>query len=242
MKDRSEQTEHEDEERWISTVEELAAYFDETRQLATALVHELADEVVTDGSNPIEEILEKGYEDSFYMPDLVGDWMGVYEELETIVSTPMVEIASDWDQPFHDYDFGTSVCGPLEDAGVDEELASEFGVCLMEECLRLVESKSRTKPDYDFVDIFGLKVFEFYKPLLQAALQGALEQRQEDEDEWNDGTAGEMHRDALRSAIDKAVPLIAEWMAETIRAEGASLVINTLKRMSSQQAGDSYNA
>ena len=67
MIDRPNQTGHEDEERWITTVEELAAYIDENRKLATSLVHEIADELVTDGSHQIEEILEKGYEDSYYI-------------------------------------------------------------------------------------------------------------------------------------------------------------------------------
>ena len=230
MTQQSEQPEQEGEERTISTAEELAVYLIENRQLAAALVSELADEVETDGYDPINDILEKGYEDSFYMDDLTG----FDEEFDAVVITPMIEIGTDWDQPFDYHDFGTSVDGLLEGAGVDEELASEFRRHLMQECLRLVEMKGRVRPDSGFVDIFGLKVFEAYKPL-QSALQEELQllRQEEDEEDWGYGTTGELMRDALASAIERAAPLIAEWMAETIEEEGEELAFNALGRMTS---------
>ncbi len=230
MTQQSEQPEQEGEERTISTAEELAVYLIENRQLAAALVSELADEVETDGYDPINDILEKGYEDSFYMDDLTG----FDEEFDAVVITPMIEIGTDWDQPFDYHDFGASVDGLLEGAGVDEELASEFRRHLMQECLRLVEMKGRVRPDSGFVDIFGLKVFEAYKPL-QSALQEELQllRQEEDEEDWGYGTTGELMRDALASAIERAAPLIAEWMAETIGEEGEELAFNALSRMTS---------
>ena len=236
MNHNPELTEHEDEdeESYISTVEELASYLEENRQFATALIGALAGEAEVDSRNPINNILEKGYEDSFYMDAL----MAFNEENAAIVLTPMIEVATDWDQPFDDCDFGTSAYGVLEDIGVDEDLASDFRQYLTQECMRLVERNGRTKPDSGFVDIFGLKVYEIYKPL-QAELQQKHEQEQQDEDEdedeyqLDDGSAGEIHQQALDSAITQAVPLIAKWMGEIIQAEGESLVFNALRRMSS---------
>ena len=227
MTQQSERPEH---ERGISTAEQLAIYLSENRQLAAALVSELADEVETDGYDPINDILEKGYEDSFYMDDL----MGFDEEFETVVITPMIEIGTDWDQPFENHDFGASVDGVLEGVGVNEELAAEFRRFLMQECLRLVEMKGRARPDSGFVDIFGLKVFEAYKPL-QPALQEELQllRQEEDEEDWGYGNAGELMRDALASAIERAAPLIAEWISETIQEEGEDLAYNALRRMTS---------
>ena len=230
MNQKPEQVEHEGGGRMISTAEALAAYLSENRQLAAALVSELADEFETDGYDPINDILEKGYEDSFYMDDLTG----FDEEFETIVIAPTIEIGTDWDQPFENQDFGASVDGALEEAGVDAELAVEFRRCLMQECLRLVETKGRARPDSGFVDVFGLKVYEAYKPL-QSALQEELQllRQEEDEEDWGYGTTGELMRDALASAIERAAPLIAEWMAEIIEAEGEELAFNALRRLSS---------
>lgn len=230
MNQKLEPAQHEDAEPIISTAEELAAYLGANRQMAAALVSELADEVETDGYDPINDILEKGYEDSFYMDDLLG----FDEEFETVVITPMIEIGTDWDQPFDNLDFGASVDGVLEGAGVDAELAAEFRRCLMRECLILVETKGRARPDSSFVDIFGLKVFEAYKPL-QSALQEELQllRQEEDEEDWGYGTTGELMRDALASAIERAAPLIAEWMAETIQAAGEELTYHALERMTS---------
>ncbi len=230
MNRKPEPAEHEDEQRVIATAEQLAAYLSENRQLAAALVSELADEVEAEGQDPINDILENGYEDSFYMDDLTG----FNEEFDTIVVTPTIEIGTDWDQPFDDHDFGASVDNMLDRVGVDEALATEFRRYLMQECLILVETRGRSGPDSGFVDIFGLKVFEAYKPL-QSAMQEELELlRQEGDDEdWNSGTAGELLRDALESAIERAAPLIAEWMAETIEEQGEALAFNALRRMTS---------
>ena len=226
------------EEPHISTAEELAAYLSENRRFATALVRELMNEVLTESWHPINEILENGYENSFYMEDLLG----FDEEIEAIVITPMIEVVTDWDQPFDNHDFGMSVYAVLENIGVDDELASEFRPYLMGECWRLVETKGQSKPNSGFVDIFGLKVFEVYKPR-QAELQQKLEQerQEDDEDDWDDGIAAEMHRDVLWVSIREAIPLIANWIAETIGAEGESLVFNALERMSSGQTEDAFD-
>ena len=230
MNQKPDPAQHEDAGRTISTVEELAACLGSNRQLAVALVSELADEIEADGSDPIYDILEKGYEDSFHTDDL----MGFNEEFEAVVITPMIEIGTDWDQPFDNHDFGASVDVVLEDAGVEGELAAEFRRCLMRECLILVETRGRAGPDSGLVDIFGLKVFEAYQPL-QSALQEELQllRQEEDEEDWGYGTTGELMRDALASAIERAAPLIADWMAETIQAEGEDLVYNALQRLAS---------
>ena len=230
MNQKPEQEEQADEERTISTAEELAAYLSENRRLAAALVNELADEVEVDGSDPINDILENGYEDSFYMDDLTG----FDEEFETVVITPMIEIGADWDQPFDNHDFGAGVDGVLEGVGVDAELAAQFRRCLLQECMLLVETRGRAGPDSGLVDIFGLKVYEAYKPL-QPALQEELQllRQEEDEEDWGYGNAGELFRDALASAIERAAPLIAEWMAETIQTEGEALAFSALSRMTS---------
>ena len=226
----------EGEERQISTAAELVAYLSENRRFVAAMIRDLANEVLTEGWHPINEVLENGYENSFYMQDLLG----FDEEIEAIVLTPMIEVATDWDQPYDNYDFGMSVYAVLQDIGVDDELASEFRPYLVGECLRLVETKGQTNPNSGFVEIFGLKVFEVYKPR-QAELQQKLDQerQEEDEDDWDDGIAAEMHRDVLWVSIREAIPLIANWMAETIGAEGESLVFNALERMSSEQAENS---
>ena len=234
-----EPAESEDEEAKISTAEELAAYLNENRHLAAALVSELADEIETEGHDPINDILEKGYEDSFYVEDLVG----FGSEFETIVVTPMIEVGTDWDQPFDNHDFGTSVDSALEVEGVDEELATEFRHCLLQECLSLVETMGRARPDSGFVDIFGLKVLEAYQPL-RSALQEELTMRlqHEDEDGWGYGSVGELLRDALERAIERAAPSIAEWMAETIQTDGETLAFNALQRMIAQHGGGARDA
>lgn len=217
-----------DGEKTISTVEGLAAHLMENRHFAAALVAELADEVEEEGQDPINDILEKGYEDSFYMNDLAG----FDDEFDTVVATPMIEIGTDWDLPFENMGFGSSVDGMLEGAGVDEVLAVEFRQFLLQECLHLVERHGRVRRDSGFVDVFGLKVFEVYKPL-QPALQEELEllRQDEDDDGWGYGSAGELMRDALEAAIERAAPLIAEWIAETIQAEGEALAFAALERM-----------
>ena len=45
-----------------------------------------------------------------------------------------------------------------------------------------------------------------------------------------------MHRDFLWDSIREVIPLIANWIAATIGAEGESLAFNALGRMSSEQA------
>ena len=169
MNQQPERVGDESADRMIHTAEELAVFLSANRHLAAALVSELADEVEEDGHDPINDILEKGYEDSFYMDDLVG----FDEEFEAIVITPMIEIGTDWDQPFDNHGFGTSVDGVLESEGVTEGLATEFRQRLVQECLRLVEARGRVRPDSGFVDIFGLKVYEAYKPL-QGGVAGGI--------------------------------------------------------------------
>ena len=82
-----------------------SAYFSENREVAVELVRAFADLVVSDGLYPIRDILDKGYEDSFY----IDDSMGLDEKFEAIVRTPMIETTTDWDQPFEDHDFRISV-------------------------------------------------------------------------------------------------------------------------------------
>ncbi len=219
-----------DQESHIFTIEDLTSYLKENRETATALVSAIANEALEDGEHPIERILEQGYEDSFYVDDL----MVLNEEFEAIVMTPMIETTTDWDQPFDDYDFGSSIKGLLKDVGVDDELASDFMHCLVRECLNLVEEKGKSKPNSSFVDIFGQKVYEQYKPLMDKRLQELDEMLQEmDEDEELDTQfLREAHSDSLGDAVREAVPEIALWMKEIIEAEGETLVFNALRRMS----------
>ena len=62
------------------------------------------------------------------------------------------------------------------------------------------------------------------------------EEERELEEEEEDGER-DILRDILGEAIEAAVPLIADWMFETIEAEGESLVFDTLKGMSSSEDG-----
>ena len=156
----------------ISTIQKLASYFSENREVAVELVRALADLVVTDGRYPIRDILDKGYEDSFYIDDL----MGLDEEFETIVRTPMIETTTDWDQPFEYHDFQISVQGFLEGIEVSEELASDFDHCLSREYLNLVEERGKSGPYSGFVDIFGQRVFEVF--------QGNLEEKRANPSAW----------------------------------------------------------
>ncbi len=157
------QAERGEEERYISTIQALSNYLNENREFATALVRAIADEAASEGAYPIRDILEKGYEDSFY----VNDSMGLGEEFETVVMTPMIETTTDWDQPFHDHDFGISIQGSLQGIEVAEELACDFDHCLLRECLSLIEERGKSKPNSGFVDIFGRKVFEVFQPKLE---------------------------------------------------------------------------
>ena len=152
-----------DEERYISTIEELSNYLNQNRQVVAALVREIADQAESDGPFSIRDILDKGYEDSFYM----DSFMNLDEEFETIVMTPMIETATDWDQPFDDHDFGISIQGFLQGIVVAEELASEFDHCMLQECLSLVEERGKSKPNSGFVDIFGQKVYEVFQRKLE---------------------------------------------------------------------------
>ncbi len=300
---------NEDGESCISTIQELASYFSENRKTAVALVRAMADLAVSDGLYAIGDILEKGYEDSFYLDDL----MGLSEEFETMVRTPMIEIATDWDQPFEDHDFRISVHDFFEGIEVSEELALDFGHCLSRECLNLVEERGKSGPDSGFVDIFGQKVFEVFQEKLEEKraeelrsrleweqeierkrgrlrlLDQLLEERREFEREFeqhwlpelerqlasdlrdpldyvhhwlieqqleldrllelqenryrdidqereefeeeHEQEKGTMLREVFGDSIEDAVPLIAEWMKDTIEAEGESLVFNALKGM-----------
>ena len=298
-------------ESCISTVQELTSYFSENRNVAAALVRAMADLALSDGLYPIRDILEKGYEDSFYLDDL----MGLSEEFETMVRTPMIETTSDWDQPFEDHDFQISVHGFFEGIEVSEELASDLGHCLSRECLNLVEERGKARPNSGFVDIFGQKVFEVFQekleekraeelrsqqeweqemerqrgrlrlldqllverreferefdqhwlPELERQLASDLrdpwtyvhhwlieqqleldrllelqenryrdiDQEREEFEEEHEQEKGTMLREVFSDSIEDAVPLIAEWMKDTIEAEGESLVFNALKGMSS---------
>ena len=139
----------------------------------------MADLALSDGLYPIRDILDKGYEDSFYLDDL----MGLSEEFETMVRTPMIETTSDWDQPFEDHDFQISVHGFFEGIEVSEELASDLGHCLSRECLNLVEERGKARPNSGFVDIFGQKVFEVFQEKLEEKRAEELRSQQEWEQE-----------------------------------------------------------
>ena len=243
--------------------------------------------------------------------------MGLDEEFRAIVMTPMIETATDWDQPFSYHNFGIRIMEFLEDIEVSEEIASDFEHCLSRECLNLIEERGKSTPNSGFVDIFGLKVFEEFQPkleekreqvreskrkreqeiererlrLLDHLLETRLELEHQFEREWwpelerqlvsdlcdpwdslhhwlverhlelerllelwktryraldeeereleeeeEDGER-DILRDILGEAIEAAVPLIADWMFETIEAEGESLVFDTLKGMSSSEDG-----
>ena len=54
----------EDDNPCISTIQELASYFSENREVAVELVRAFSDLFVSDGLYPIRDILGKGYEDS----------------------------------------------------------------------------------------------------------------------------------------------------------------------------------
>lgn len=67
-------------ERQISTAEGLVDYLGENRRFVAAMIRELANEILTEGWHPINEVLANGYENSFYMEDLLG----FDEEIELI--------------------------------------------------------------------------------------------------------------------------------------------------------------
>ena len=67
----------------------------------------------------------------------------------------------------------------------------------------------------------------------------AKERQDDDEADWDDGIAVELRRDVMRISIREAIPLIANWMAETIGAEEEPFVFNALERMFSEQAKNS---
>lgn len=162
MNNTPQQSDYDDVEGYISTAEELASYLNENRGVAAALVQEMADEAVSDGTNPVRDILDNGYEASFDIDDLFN----LNEELEAIVMTPMIETTTDWAQPFEDHDFGIGIQTSLGDIGVAEELASDFYHCLLQVCLDLVEDRGKSKPNSGFVDIFGEKVYEVFRKKL----------------------------------------------------------------------------
>ena len=82
------------------------------------------------------------------------------------------------------------------------------------------QTKGQTSPNSGFVDNFGLKVFEVYKPR-QAELQQKLDQERQDEDDWDDGIAAEMRRDVLWDSIREAIPLMAKLTTcDDIRCDG----------------------
>ena len=55
------------------------------------------------------------------------------------------------------------------------------------------------------------------------------QEREEFEEEEHEQEKGMMLREVFSDSIEDAVPLIAEWMKDTIEAEGESLVFNALK-------------
>ena len=59
-----------------------------------------------------------------------------------------------------------------------------------------------------------------------------IDRERERFDDEHEEEKQEMLREAFGDAIEDAVPLIAEWMKDTIEAEGESLAFNTLRRMS----------
>ena len=179
MDDTLQQSECGDEERFISTIEELSNYLKENRQVAATLVRAIGDQAASDGPSPIEDILEKGYEDSFYLDDS----MNLDEEFKTIVMTPNIETATDWDQPFDDHDFGIGIQDLLDGTVVAEELASEFDHRLLRVCLNLVEERGKSKPNSGFVDIFGQKVYEVFQPKLEEKRAQARQTKLEGEQE-----------------------------------------------------------
>ena len=123
--------------------------------------------------------MDRGYEDSFYIDDLLG----LDEKFETIVRTPMIETTTDWDQPFEDHDFRISVQDFLEDIEVSEELASDFNHCLSRELLNLVEQRGKARPNSGFVDIFGQKVYEVFQENLEEKRADELRSKEEWEQE-----------------------------------------------------------
>lgn len=168
-----------DGDPFISTIPELSAYLSENRKVSVALVRAMASLAVSEGLYPIRDILDKGYEDSFYLDDL----MSLDEEFETIVRTPMIETTTDWDQPFEDHDFRISVQDFFEGIEVSEELASDFNHCLSRECLNLIEERGKSGPKSGLVDIFGQKVYEVFQEKLEEKRADGLRSKQEWEQE-----------------------------------------------------------
>ena len=214
MSNTPQQPEHDDRESYISTVEELSSYLNKNREVATALVREIAGEAASDGQSPIRDILDKGYEDSFDIDDVFGLNAG----FEAIVMTPMIETTTDWSQPFEDHDFGIGTQASLEAIGVDEELASDFYHCLLQVCLDLVEEKGKSKPNSGFVDIFGHTVYEVFQQKLEEkrAQQQQLKQEREQEFERKRERLQLLDR-LLRGRLELEDQFERQWWPESQR-------------------------
>ena len=188
-----------DDEFVISTKEDLTYYLRENPEVVTTIIQSLGKYFVGEGRSAIEGILEKGYEDSFY----ISDFMNYDLELEAIVSTPYIEADTDWEQPFEENSF-QGIPGFPKDVLIDYKLESDFGSTLLRKVLYLIEEKGKSSPSSSFVGIFGLKVLEAYKPLLAERLQDR-EQKRRAEREEDDGRLRQE-----REAEDRAL----EWVSE----------------------------
>lgn len=153
-----------DEEVIISTREELITQLEQNPEVVVGIVRNLA--AIFSDSNPIELVLEKGYENARDILDLFSEDM----ELEAFAATPYIDSSTDWSGPFEE-------CFELEwsdvwsdDVVLDKDLESNFNSSLLSACLTLIEKQSKVQAHSTFIDIFGLKVSQVYSELLSEEL------------------------------------------------------------------------
>ena len=155
----------------ISSKEELAQYLVENPNMVKEVIREMADYFVGDGELAIEEILEKGYEDSVDIDDLLNLHAGP----ETVVLTPYIDAASDWYVPFEDRFY---ISSPFpEGVEIDDDLVSDFSHALLQSCIHLIERTGKSRPNSAFVDVFGIEVNKFYRIKLLKELANLREER-----------------------------------------------------------------
>ena len=193
----------------VSTPDKLLAHLRDHPQTTRGLVAALADDIV-EATDQIMDILDRGYLSTHWMFELM-EWKSGRRDY---IAGPNIEAGTDWFLPLSDefdWDQTTELINKL--VGSDD-LVSDFRHRLIIEFMMQIEVSGRTDLDTPYMDIFGSKALE------------ALDTKDIENDDIDEG-----------GLIRSAVPLIAAWMRETIKANGEHVVLNAAERLVPNKTG-----
>ena len=198
----------------ISTAAELAKHLVEDRQSSRILLDRIISDLGTDGiTDSYMEILDNGWSawrGSGILGEFFADVTGEDATYEYSIANPMIAVGADWQMPL-EYSHDETV-GCLHEMGASSSVTSSFARIMILECADLIEREGVNPPGSDpvMVDVFGRMAAE--------ALTALEENPNVVEFDENDIAA-------------EAAERIAQWVGDTIRSTGESIVLRVVLKM-----------